>query len=110
MLPNRDPRAMAAAMKKLGIKQAEIDASEVIIKTAGKNILIKNPNVVKINMMGQDSFQITGTITEEEESAEPHISEDDIHIVIEHTSCTKEEAEEALNSTNGDIAEAILKL
>ena len=110
MLPNMDPRAMAAAMKKLGIKQVEIPATEVIIKTSGKNLVIKEPNVVKINMMGQDSFQITGAITEEEQTAESQISEDDINTVVEHTACSKEEAEEVLSSTNGDIAEAILKL
>ena len=53
MFPGMNPREMQKAMKRLGIKQEEIDAEEVIIKTAGKSLVIKNPHVSRVNMMGQ---------------------------------------------------------
>jgi len=106
MFPNLDPKKMQAVMKQMGINQEEISASKVIIeKEDGAKIIIKNPSVTKIKMQGQESFQITGEVSEEDES----FSELDIKIVMEKTNCTKKEAEEALEET-GDLAEAILKL
>jgi nascent polypeptide-associated complex subunit alpha len=108
MFPGMNPRQMQQAMKKLGMKQEEIEATEVIIKTPGKDLIIKNPQVSKINMMGQESLQITGDIEEVERKLE--ISEDDIRTVAEQTGVSEEEAKAAIESTNGDLAEAILKL
>ncbi len=47
-----NPRQMQQMMRKMGIQQQEIDATEVIIKTADKEIVITEPNVSKVNMMG----------------------------------------------------------
>ena len=103
-----NPKMMQQAMKKMGMQQQEINASEVIIKTNDKTLVISNPEVAKVNMMGQESFQITGEVSEQ--SSKPDISEDDINTVIEQATVSKEEAAAALEETNGDIAEAILKL
>lgn len=100
-----DPKLMKQAMKRMGIKQEEIRASEVIIKTADKNIVIRNPQVAKVNMMGQDTFQISGDITETS-----GISEDDVKTVAEQAGVSEEKARAALEETKGDLAEAILKL
>lgn len=108
MFPGIDPRQMQQAMKKLGMKQEEIEATEVIIKCEDKDIVITNPSVQKVNMMGQESFQISGTINEREKGIE--ISEDDIKTVMEQADADEESAKEALKESNGDIAEAILKL
>lgn len=105
-----NPREMQKAMKRLGIKQEEIDAEEVIIKTAGKDLIIKNPHVSRVNMMGQETIQVIGDITEVEKNEKIEINEDDISTVMEQTNCTKEEALEALEEGNGNIAKAILKL
>ena len=40
MLPGMNPRKMQQMMKQMGIKQVEIEATEVIIKTEEKNIPI----------------------------------------------------------------------
>lgn len=106
MFPGMNPRDLKNAMKRLGVKQEEIDAIEVIIKTKGKNLIIRNPQVSKVNMMGQESLQITGDI--EEENSEK-FSEDDLKLIMEQTSCSKEEAISALESEQ-DIAAAIIKL
>src|SRR3989344_5704662 len=109
MIPGLNPREMQKAMKRLGIRQEEIDVQEVIIRTPDKNIIIKNPHVSKVNMMGQETFQVSGEITEIDNSA-AEINEDDIATVMEQTNCTREEALEALEQSSGNLAEAILKL
>ncbi|HLD42161.1 MAG TPA: nascent polypeptide-associated complex protein [archaeon] len=101
-----NPKMLEQAMKKMGIKSEEIPAEEVIIKTAEKELVVLNPQVTRVNMGGQESFQITGEITERSAS---RFSEEDLKIIIEQTGVTKEEASKALEET-GDIADAILKL
>ncbi|MBS3114790.1 nascent polypeptide-associated complex protein [Candidatus Woesearchaeota archaeon] len=110
MFPGMNPREVQKAMKRLGIQQEEIDAQEVIIKTPYKDLLIKNPHVSKVNMMGQETFQVVGDVIELDKNEEKEINEDDIATVMEQTSCTKEEALGALEDSNGNLAEAILKL
>ena len=110
MFPGMNPREMQKAMKRLGIKQEEIDAEIVIIKTADKDLVIKNPHVSKVNMMGQETFQIVGDITEVNKDQNMEISEDDMSTVMERTNCSKEKALEVLQQSNGNLAQAILKL
>lgn len=102
-----NPGQMKAMMKQMGIKQEEIEAERVIIeKNDGKRVIIENPNVVKINMQGQDSWQITGEAREEAEG----IKEEDIRLVMEKTGKSEKEVRKALEEVNWDIAEAIVKL
>ena len=110
MFPGINPREMQKAMKKLGIKQEEIDAELVIIRTADKDLVIRNPQVSKVNMMGQETFQISGEIAEVEKESKAEINEDDISTVMGQAGCTKEEALESIEESGGNLAEAILKL
>jgi len=110
MIPGMNPRDMQKAMKRLGIKQEEIDAQEVIIKTRDKEIVIQNPQVSKVNMMGQDTFQVVGQIQEREISSEPEINEDDIKTVMQQTGATEEKVREAIKENEGDLAKTILSL
>jgi nascent polypeptide-associated complex subunit alpha len=110
MIPGMNPREMQKAMKRLGIKQEEIDANEVIIKTNNNEIVIKNPQVSKVNMMGQETFQIMGQAEERSISSEPEISQDDIETVASQTGVTEEEAKESIAKNNGDLAKAIIAL
>jgi len=105
MFPGINQQQMQQAMKKLGVKQQEIDAKEVIIKTSDKTLIVRNPQVIRMNMMGQESLQITGEIEEEVQ-----ISEEDINTVSEQANVSKEEAKIALELTKGDLAEAIIEL
>ena len=108
MMPGMNPRQMKKMMQRMGISQEEIDAEVVIIKTSDKELVILNPNVVKVNMSGQESFQITGEV--QERAAEADISEDDINTVMEQTNVDEAAAKKALEESDGDIAGAILKL
>lgn len=113
MMPNIDPRTMRNMMAKMGMKSTEIDASRVVIESEGKNIVITNPQVTRIEMQGTVSFQIAGNVSEEstEASAPIEITEDDIKTVSDNTGITdQEKIKEALEAENGDIAKAIIRL
>ena len=110
MFPGVNPRQMKQAMKRMGIAQQEIPADEVIIRTGEKEIVISNPQVSKVNMMGQETFQVVGEISERAVDSTPEISEEDVEMVMSQTSADKETVEEVLKETKGDLAEAIMKL
>jgi len=103
-------RDVQKAMKKLGIKQEEIEAKEVIIKTNDKEIVIQNPQVTKVNMMGQETFQVVGQIEEHPITSEPEINEDDIKTVMQQTGATEEKVRESIKENNGDLAKTIMSL
>ncbi len=110
MIPGMNSRQLKQAMKKMGMEQEQLDASEVIIRCADRDIIITNPEVAKVNMMGQETFQIVGQISEQIRDTTPTIDEEDIQTVMEATSASKEEVEETLIRTQGDLAAAILEL
>lgn len=107
MFPGVNPKMLKRAMKQMGMKQEELDAEEVIIKLRDKELIIKNPSVAKVEVMGQETFQISGNI--EEKSLEKY-KEEDVETVKNQANCSEKEARKALEETNGDIAEAIIKL
>ncbi len=110
MLPGMNPRKVQQMMKQMGIQQVDVPATEVIIKTEEKEIVITNPSVQKVNMMGNENFQISGDIEEREISNTPEISEEDVKTVMEQANVSEEKAKSALEETEGDLAEAIMKL
>jgi len=110
MIPGMNPREMQKAMRRLGIKQEEIEANEVVIRSNDKEIVISNPQVSKINMMGQETFQVTGEVEEREISSEAEINEDDIKTVMQQTGATEENVKEAIEKNDGDLAKAIIEL
>ncbi|MBT3836041.1 nascent polypeptide-associated complex protein [Candidatus Woesearchaeota archaeon] len=110
MMPGMNPRKMQAMMKQMGIQQVEIPATEVIIRTADKEIIITNPSVQKVNMMGNQNFQVSGNITERLLDSTPDISEEDVKTVMEQSNVSEDEARKAIEDAKGDLAEAIMGL
>ncbi|MFH1849863.1 MAG: nascent polypeptide-associated complex protein [archaeon] len=110
MIPGINPRKMAQMMKKMGIQQVEIPATEVIIRTPDKDLVVTEPQVSKVNMMGQETLQIVGHIHEVERSDEPDVNEEDVRTVMEQANVTEEAAKEAIQKHKGDLAAAILEL
>ena len=107
MMPGMNPKQMQKMMQRLGMRQEEIDAFEVIIKKKdGSSLIVKEPNVIKVDMMGQKTLQITGDIVEESFI----ISKEDIKTVAEQAGVSEDKAKGALEKCNGDLAEAIIDL
>ena len=108
MLPGMNPRDVAQAMKRLGIKQEELEAHQVIIKLADKELVFSDPQVVKVDAMGQINFQISGAY--EERAKELPITEDDVKTVMDQAKVDRERAMAAVKKHSGDLAAAILEL
>jgi nascent polypeptide-associated complex subunit alpha len=106
MFPGVNPKQLNQMMKKMGVQQTELDATEVIIRTTNGDIVIKNPQVSKVNMMGQTTYQVVG----KEETVSSEISKEDIDLVASQAGVSEEFAQAALEDAKGDIAEAILLL
>ena len=118
-----DPKAMAQAMKQMGIVAEELEnVEEVIIKTSTEEYVIKEPSVTRMVVQGATNWQVigeaevrprgsdngapTGTGAEEK----PKFTEEDINIVMQQANCTREAAIKALMECDGQPAEAIMKL
>ena len=76
MIPGMNPRQMKQAMKRMGIQQEDLEVDEIIMKIGDKELVFKEPQVAKVNMMGQDTYQVVGEPVEREIKEE--ISEEDI--------------------------------
>jgi nascent polypeptide-associated complex subunit alpha len=105
MFPRVNPRQMKRMMRQLGMEMEELEAREVIIRLADKEIVISNPKVSVIKAMNQKTYQIAG-----EEKVVQQIPEEDVKLVAEQAGVSEEEALKALKQAKGDLAEAILKL
>ena len=107
---NIKPRQLQKAMRSMGVQQEELAATEVIIRLADKELVIPEPTVAIVKMMGQETFQISGAVEERPLSAVPEISQDDVDSVVAQTGATPERARDALKLNNGDLAKTILDL
>jgi nascent polypeptide-associated complex subunit alpha len=104
-------KQMQRTMKQMGMDMQDVKGvSEVLIKFKNKELIIKNPKVNLMNYMGQDTYQITGKVKERNLELEQEIPNDDIDLVSTQTGASKEDARKALQETNGDLAEAIMRL
>jgi len=108
----RDAKRM---MEKMGMKMDEIEGvTEVLIRTATREIVIEEPAVTSVVIQGQKMYQITGGASHERgpstEALPPDFPEEDVKLVAEQTGRALDEARIALKEANGDLAEAILRL
>ncbi len=107
-MDNRQTRRM---LEKMGMNLEELpNVEEVIIKTKERDLIIKEPQVSQIKSKAMNMFQIIGNDTEEIEKEIPSYKEEDILLVSQQANVSPEEAQKALEETNGDLAQAILKL
>ena len=105
---NRDMRRM---MDKMGLDMTEIpNVQEVIIKTDKKEIIIAKPSVTEMKAKDNSIFQVIADSYEEKELETQIFSDDDIQLVSQQAGVNKEQATNALNEANGDLAKAILLL
>ena len=106
---NINPRQMNQMMRKLGISVKNIDNVEkIIIQTDTKEYVFKDAEVTVMDAKGSKTYQITGNPIIKDRSDDT--LKEDIQLVMDQTGKSEEEAKKALEDSNGDIAEAILKL
>jgi len=119
-----NPRKMKQMMEQMGIDVDEIDATEVVIRRAdGTEIVFSDPDVTKMDARGQETYQIIGEPSEREGASgddgiesgdgaedEAAIPQGDVDIVSQRTGASEDEAREALEATDGDLAAAIDRL
>lgn len=109
----RDAKRM---MQKMGMKVDEIEGvTEVLIRTATREIVIDAPVVSSIVLQGQRMYQITGGSSRErtpstEAAPMAEVPDQDVKLVANQTGRTMDEARAALKESGGDLAEAILRL
>lgn len=135
-----DPRQMSMMMKKLGIDVRDIEGvQEVVVRTASRDYVFSRATVSVMKAQGTETWQVSGKPrivehgapgTPASSSASPaatpvaspatgtatappavlDISSEDIALVMKETGRSHAEAKAALEATQGDLAEAILKL
>ena len=123
-----NPRKMQQMMKQMGIDVDELDAEEVVIrKSDGEELVFDQPDITVMDARGQETYQVVGEPTTREstagaveagtaESAESEgesaagIPDDDVEIVAMRTGASEDDAREALEATDGDLAAAVERL
>lgn len=111
------PRKMKGMLKNMGIDIDELEGVvEVVIRMPDKEIVIENASVAVMDAHGVRSYQISGDVRERAVSAgsgeEPvvEIPDSDVELVMAQTGASADAAREALKSSKGDLAAAIMKL
>ncbi|WP_178916399.1 nascent polypeptide-associated complex protein [Natronomonas gomsonensis] len=120
-----NPRKMEQMMSQMGIDLTDIDAEEVIIRTADEELVFHDAEVQRMDAQGQQTYQIVGDPDtrprgEESEAIEgesesesdaggSEFSDEDVEIVARRAEVPEERAREVLEET-GDLAAAVQKL
>ncbi|WP_135828297.1 nascent polypeptide-associated complex protein [Halorussus halobius] len=124
-----DPRKMKQMMKQMGIDVDELDAEEVVItKSDGEQLYFEDPDITVMDARGQETYQVVGEAQSREADAgavgdasaveagadaaagDDAIPDDDVEIVAQRAGVPEDEAREALEATDGDLANAIQRL
>ncbi|HEU4468279.1 transcription factor [Armatimonadetes bacterium] len=107
----RGNREMRRMLDKMGLNMQEMEnIEEVVIKTDAKEIYLIKPQVIEMKGKDNTIFQIIAGDIEEKEREVPTFKEEDIILVMQQASSSREKAIMALTDTKGDIAQAILNL
>jgi len=113
MMPGRmNSRQLNQMMKRFGINVKTIENVEkVVIQTDTKEYVFDKVEVTVMDVQGEKTYQIVGNpMIRARQAATEDTLKDDVKLVMEQTGKSEAEARKALKETNGDIAEAILKL
>ena len=127
-----NPRKMEQMMKQMGIDVTEMDAEEVIIRTAEEELVFDGAEVTRMDAQGQQTYQVVGepesrprgeggtagaveaggtdADVEADSDADQAIPDEDVELVATRANATPEEAREALEAEDGDLAAAISRL
>lgn len=115
-----DPRKMKQMMEQMGIDVDELDVDEVVIRTGDEELVFDDADVTKMDARGQETYQVLGSPESRERSdgadgsgdaadaaAEDGIPDADVEIVSQRAGVSEDEARDALEAVDGDLAAAI---
>ena len=119
-----NPRKMKQMMEQMGIDVSELDAEEVVIRTADEELVFDGAQVTRMDAQGQQTYQIVGDpetrelgsgsvgeeSTDEESSGDAGIPDSDVELVAQRAGVSEDEARAALADADGDLATAIAQL
>jgi nascent polypeptide-associated complex subunit alpha len=124
-----DPQKMNQMMDQLGIEMEDIDAEEIIIRTAEEDLVFEDAEVQRMDAQGQQTYNIVGEpdhrprgeggdasaggddgAATEAGGDDGAIPAADVEIVAERAGVSQSDAREALEATDGDLAAAIERL
>ena len=119
-----DSRRARRMMKQMGMNMDELgDIKRVILQGNNKEIVIEGPQVTSINVQGTKMYQVAGGRETERKiqaagaveaapvEEEPLVlPEEDILLVAQQANVSIEKAKAALENSDGDLAQAIIKL
>jgi nascent polypeptide-associated complex subunit alpha len=117
-----DANKMQQMMQQMGIDIDDIDAEEVVIRTADEELVFTDAEVQRMVAQGQETYNVVGepertdrsgdtsTDDEPDEAADEGIPEADIQMVVDATGASASEAREALEAADGLPADAIDRL
>ena len=119
-----DSRRARRMMKQMGMNMDELgDIKRVILQGDNKEVVIEGPQVTSINVQGTKMYQVAGGRETERKiqaagaveaapvEAEPLVlPEEDILLVAQQANVSIEKARAALENSDGDLAQAIIKL
>jgi nascent polypeptide-associated complex subunit alpha len=123
-----NPRKMQQMMKQMGIDVDELDAEEVVIRTADEEYVFESPQVTKMDAQGQETFQVVGDFDtrprgggeasaveagetdDGDDGNDGGIPDSDVEIVAQRAGASEADARAALEAEDGDLAAAISRL
>lgn len=129
-----NPRKMKQMMQQMGldpeamgIDVQEIEAEEVVIRTAdGEELVFDDADVTRMDAQGQQTYQVVGNPESREATERPdaeaeseasgsddartEIPDGDVEIVATRTGVSEDAAREALEAADGDLAAAVDRL
>jgi len=122
-----DPQKMQQMMKQMGIDIDEIDAEEVIIRTAEEDLVFTDADVQRMDAQGQETYNVVGSpdhrprgeggdaggsadTAESDDEDDGAIPQEDVEMVAERAGVSEAEAREALEATDGMPLDAIQHL
>ena len=115
-----NPRKMKQMMNQMGIDLEEIDAEEVVIRTADEELVFDDAEVQLMDAQGQQTYQVvgepesrkrgdSGSEGDSEAESGSGFSDADVEIVAQRAGVSESKARETLEET-GDLAAAVQKL
>jgi nascent polypeptide-associated complex subunit alpha len=123
-----NPSKMKQMMEQMGIDIEDIDAEEVIIRTADESLVFTDADVQRMDAQGQQTYQVVGTPDHRDREAggetvassgdtaadadaeEAGVPQADVELVAGRTGANEDRAREALEAEDGDLAAAVERL